>query len=266
MNIKLLHKKWFRAVLITLAGVILLSTVFTIVIRSVLKNNNISYSDLTYRFPATLYISELSIHRSDSLMIDVGQLEAEWKWMSLIKRKPELTHLLIGDAEISLVSTENETSKSEGFSLPSLSLNDISLRNVRLDMGTETDTIKAIIPELYLSSASYDEQLEVDSLVLSRTGLFISTHSIDTARQEKAGQSFMLESFPLARINHVAVSDGAVRFNSPSAEHKIENLNLAFSGWNRQDLAGFSIERLGLNYQDTLDLKLVPSKGDQPHL
>lgn len=248
-----------------LAFLLLLILVALRVGGSLLQKHHISYTSLSYHFPASLTVEGLQAEPTEEFQLRLETLEFTWSWGSLIKGKPSIKKLHLHQGRISLRSGQ-EKSQGEPSSLPRLSFSQVLLEDVAVELLSEEDSLRFHTEQLYLSSASAGDRILVDTLQLRRPSLSYTRGGKeipDTSYSTSDSQtSFSLESVPGFEINFLHLKQGALQLKQEGSDQHLDSLELALSGWKSTDLLNVGVQRLGFVYQDTLRIDLVLESGE----
>ena len=192
-------------------------------------------------------------------------LEVGWTWRSLLRRKPELILIHAQSGHIRL-HQDPELRSGEGFNLPELSLKDVMLEDLHLELFTGGDTLIFHLKGLDLTRAMVGEQIMLDSFLLDQASFaHVAESMARSTGPVSSGHStpaYFLENIPHFEINYLELHQCGLLMERTEGFQRVDNLDLVLNGWKSSELLSVSLDRLDFLYQDTLEMELVLENGE----
>ncbi len=263
-------RKSRKRLIITLSVMALLAVIVLVagrILGRVLEKNRISWTSLSYHFPDGLTIEGLRAEPGEGFRIELERLEVEWSLGSLLRGRPAVTRMFAGPGHVWL-RPEPDTASGGDFSLPKLSLGNVRMEELSLDLYSEGDTILYRMAGLYLSSAATGELIQVDTLLLREASLRVMTHEKEDpgtpGKEAEAdnAEPFPLEGIPGFDITRLELEQCDLLLEQQENRQHIGELDLVLNGWKSSDLLNVVIGHFSFVYQDTLDVELVLENGE----
>ena len=247
-----------------LAGIVLIGAVGTRIAGGLLNKHHISYEALSFRFPATLKVKGLVAAPGDGLYLEMAHLEVGWKWGPLIRKRPVITHFS-ADSGLVVLKPGSEPKENGSLNFPELSLSNVHLTRINLDLYPGGDSLMVKLGDLFISHASTGEGIRVDQFTLQETSLAYLQAQVDTSAERDephpAPENLPFAAIPAFEIGSIDLTHCDLLWEMGETPQRVSELELSLSGWKSSELLNLQLHKLGLTYQDTLDMEIVLENG-----
>lgn len=223
-----------------------------------LNSRGITYNNVSFRFPSTLNIKGLHI-KDPSIDVNAGTLQVQWSWRGLLNGDLVSNGITVSDAIVRLtpVAGGNDSTTS----LPLIDIRRISVSNVRVMWGTDTDSATLLFKDLRARGVRYDGKVSVDSLI-NRDSEFIGVYATSKTDHVPKDSTttpppFTIQAIPEFSIHYFEFGDCDFDIQYGEQHYAVNQFDLQFSGLNNHDMMDMSLQRLAFRYQDSVDVDLA---------
>jgi hypothetical protein len=264
LKISVKTRKRIIILLSVIAGVILIGVAGSRIAGRMLQKHHISFEELSFQFPSTLKVEGLVAAPDERFYLELARLEVGWKWGSLIRKRPIVTHLSADSGRV--VLKPGPVEESEGsMELPRLTLHNVHLSAIHLDLYADGDTLLLQLGSLGIPYASVNRVITVDQILLQETSLAYLQAAEgaekDTLDSAASSEGSFFTSIPEFEIGALDFHQCELLLEGVETTQHVGELELSLSGWKSSDLLNVQVERLGFIYQDTIEMELVLENG-----